>query len=95
MLKVGGPKLTERHRARRFSSRLDVRIKSATSRIASKSLLTLFHLVSSSLHGRKDLDRADDADNVSRCQQLMLDFRKENYVKAWKDDVLQLYNVMW
>jgi hypothetical protein len=25
----------------------------------------------------------------------MNDFRKENYVKAWKDDVLQLYNVMW
>lgn len=34
-------------------------------------------------------------DNVSRCQQLMNDFRKENYIKAWKDDVLQLYNVMW
>jgi hypothetical protein len=25
----------------------------------------------------------------------MNDFRKENYIKAWKDDVLQLYNVMW
>jgi hypothetical protein len=25
----------------------------------------------------------------------MKDFRKENYIKAWKDDVLQLYNVMW
>lgn len=25
----------------------------------------------------------------------MHDFRKENYIKAWKDDVLQLYNVMW
>ena len=34
-------------------------------------------------------------DNVSRCQQLVHDFRRENYVRAWKEDVLQLYNVMW
>lgn len=34
-------------------------------------------------------------DNVSRCQQLTSDFRNENFVKAWKEDVLQLYNVLW
>lgn len=34
-------------------------------------------------------------DNVTRCQQLVLDFRKENYARVWKEDVLQLYNVMW
>ncbi len=34
-------------------------------------------------------------DNVVRCQQLVLDFRRENFAKAWKEDVLQLYNVMW
>ncbi|BEJ16184.1 hypothetical protein CspHIS471_0507890 [Cutaneotrichosporon sp. HIS471] len=33
--------------------------------------------------------------NVRRCQRLMQDFRKENYVRVWKEDVLQLYNVMW
>ncbi|WVN88947.1 uncharacterized protein L203_104162 [Cryptococcus depauperatus CBS 7841] len=33
--------------------------------------------------------------NVSRCQKLSRDFRKENYLKAWKEDVLQLYNVLW
>jgi len=32
---------------------------------------------------------------VRRCQQLTQDFRRENFLKAWKDDVLQLYNVMW
>jgi lysine-specific demethylase 3 len=39
--------------------------------------------------------RADATDNVSRCQQLTQDFRTENFVKAWKEDVLQLYNVLW
>jgi lysine-specific demethylase 3 len=34
-------------------------------------------------------------DNVSRCQQLTSDFRNENFVNAWKEDVLQLYNVLW
>lgn len=34
-------------------------------------------------------------DNVRRCQRLTQDFRKENYVRVWKEDVLQLYNVMW
>ncbi|WVQ70399.1 uncharacterized protein L199_008626 [Kwoniella botswanensis] len=33
--------------------------------------------------------------NVKRCQQLTQDFRKENFAKAWKEDVLQLYNVLW
>ncbi|GMK55738.1 hypothetical protein CspeluHIS016_0207940 [Cutaneotrichosporon spelunceum] len=33
--------------------------------------------------------------NVRRCQRLTQDFRKENYVRVWKEDVLQLYNVMW
>ncbi|WWD15646.1 hypothetical protein CI109_100068 [Kwoniella shandongensis] len=33
--------------------------------------------------------------NVRRCQALTQDFRKENFVKAWKEDVLQLYNVLW
>ncbi|OCF44720.1 hypothetical protein I317_01409 [Kwoniella heveanensis CBS 569] len=33
--------------------------------------------------------------NVRRCQKLTQDFRTENFVKAWKDDVLQLYNVLW
>ncbi|WVR04951.1 hypothetical protein IAU60_001963 [Kwoniella sp. DSM 27419] len=33
--------------------------------------------------------------NVRRCQQLTQDFRRENFVKAWKEDVLQLYNVLW
>ncbi|KAK8870060.1 hypothetical protein IAR55_000630 [Kwoniella newhampshirensis] len=33
--------------------------------------------------------------NVRRCQTLTQDFRKENFVKAWKEDVLQLYNVLW
>ncbi|ORY32100.1 hypothetical protein BCR39DRAFT_524154 [Naematelia encephala] len=33
--------------------------------------------------------------NVKRCQRLTQDFRTENVVKAWKEDVLQLYNVMW
>ncbi|ORX39603.1 hypothetical protein BD324DRAFT_614310 [Kockovaella imperatae] len=33
--------------------------------------------------------------NVSRCQQLTQDFRNENFVKVWKNDVLQLYNVLW
>ncbi|WVQ77932.1 hypothetical protein IAT38_000012 [Cryptococcus sp. DSM 104549] len=33
--------------------------------------------------------------NVPRCQQLTRDFRNENFMKAWKDDVLQLYNVLW
>ncbi|WWC85206.1 uncharacterized protein L201_000065 [Kwoniella dendrophila CBS 6074] len=33
--------------------------------------------------------------NVRRCQQLTADFRKENFAKAWKEDVLQLYNVLW
>lgn len=34
-------------------------------------------------------------DNVPRCQQLTKDFRRENYLKAWKEDVLQLYNILW
>lgn len=34
-------------------------------------------------------------DNVIRCQQLTRDFRDENFVRAWKQDVLQLYNVLW
>ncbi|TYJ55524.1 hypothetical protein B9479_003796 [Cryptococcus floricola] len=33
--------------------------------------------------------------NVPRCQRLTRDFRRENYMKAWKEDVLQLYNVLW
>jgi lysine-specific demethylase 3 len=33
--------------------------------------------------------------NTHRCQQLVRDFRRENFLRAWKDDVLQLYNVMW
>ncbi|WWD01723.1 hypothetical protein V866_008669 [Kwoniella sp. B9012] len=33
--------------------------------------------------------------NVKRCQQLTQDFRKENFAKSWKEDVLQLYNVLW
>jgi hypothetical protein len=35
------------------------------------------------------------SDNVRRCQRLTQDFREENFKQAWKDDVLQLYNVMW
>lgn len=35
------------------------------------------------------------SDNVVRCQQLTRDFRDENFVRAWKQDVLQLYNVLW
>ncbi|KAK4684539.1 hypothetical protein P7C73_g5636, partial [Tremellales sp. Uapishka_1] len=33
--------------------------------------------------------------NVHRCLQLTKDFHNENIVKAWKEDVLQLYNVLW
>lgn len=36
-----------------------------------------------------------DVDNVKRCQELTNDFRKENFARVWKDDVLQLYNVLW
>lgn len=32
---------------------------------------------------------------MRRCQRLGQDFRQENFVRAWKDDVLQLYNVLW
>ena len=35
------------------------------------------------------------SENVRRCQQLTQDFRNENFVKAWKEDVLQLYNILW
>lgn len=93
-----------RYRARRYSSPLGVLIKSVTLPIVSRSPLTLYPLVSHDFQASNKtcvpcvttaVGLTDYTDNVSRCQQLMHDFRKENYIKAWKEDVLQLYNVMW
>ncbi|KAL7422076.1 hypothetical protein Q5752_002719 [Cryptotrichosporon argae] len=33
--------------------------------------------------------------NVKRCQQLVEDFRTENFALSWKEDVLQFCNIMW
>ncbi|TBU33518.1 Clavaminate synthase-like protein [Dichomitus squalens] len=34
-------------------------------------------------------------ENVERCEVLTREFREQNHVKAWKEDVLQLRTMMW
>lgn len=36
-----------------------------------------------------------NADSISRCAKITEEFRGENVVSDWKDDVLQLNNMMW
>ena len=93
-------------RARQCLSLRGAHIRYATSPTASRLPWILSALVSSEFGWRRaahplsaaELAVADVVsvvDNVSRCQQLTSDFRNENFVKAWKEDVLQLYNVLW
>jgi lysine-specific demethylase 3 len=75
-------------RAKPSSSPLVVPTKCAISQTASRS-----PWISSRLVG--DYLMSLTADNIRRCQQLTDDFRMENFARVWKDDVLQLYNVLW
>ena len=34
-------------------------------------------------------------ENVERCKVLTHEFREQNEMKAWKEDVLQLYSMLW
>ena len=34
-------------------------------------------------------------ENVERCKVLTHEFREQNEMKAWKEDVLQLRTMMW
>ncbi|KAL0062643.1 hypothetical protein AAF712_010480 [Marasmius tenuissimus] len=34
-------------------------------------------------------------ENVERCEQLTREFREQNNIKAWKEDVLQLKSMLW
>ena len=34
-------------------------------------------------------------ENVERCKVLTREFREQNEMKAWKEDVLQLHTMMW
>lgn len=34
-------------------------------------------------------------ENIARCAKLTKEFREENDIKAWKEDVLQLRTMMW
>lgn len=82
------------NRDKRCSFLLDVRIRFVILRIASRLRWTLYLLVNTIEFNVAD-KRLTGKDNVKRCQRLTQDFRTENVVKAWKEDVLQLYNVMW
>lgn len=88
------------YRAKQFLFLQDVRIKFVIFPIVLRWLSTLLALVSL-LHYRYHCCMPNSCtticfiDNVPRCQQLTKDFRRENYLKAWKEDVLQLYNVLW
>lgn len=92
--------LTGRYRVKQFSFLQDVRIKFVTFPIVLKWPSTLLALVSL-LDSRyrccapNSCTTSCFTDNVPRCQQLTKDFRRENYLKAWKEDVLQLYNILW
>ncbi|KAJ7697772.1 Jmjd1a protein [Mycena olivaceomarginata] len=34
-------------------------------------------------------------ENIARCEKLTQEFREQNESEAWKDDILQLYSMMW
>lgn len=92
--------LTGRYRVKQFLFLQDVRIKFVTFPIVLKWPSTSLALVSP-LDSRyrccvpSSCTTSCCTDNVPRCQQLTKDFRRENYLKAWKEDVLQLYNILW
>src|ERR1700733_6251517 len=81
---------------KRSSSQLAVHIR-CVHRIYIALLVVLAHLrqVSNSEDCIKVAVDFVSPENVHRCVKLTKEFRELNLAKAWKDDVLQLRNMLW